>query len=233
MRGLRIENVKKRDAEVGFTSQRPARSVTMVLPDGRPASNVRFVKTTADANSLVAQFGDLDAVAAALLSGDPEVDVELVGRPVQGTHKIYLTQDGTPAYRVTMTQVVYNPDGTERERRDLSKAESNIDTEVPIAWSGRKFAKADAARRFVFTRSYQLHHTSGLSYDFLYDMAKTLSDEAALMMVGSGPKGAGPLILTTGGDPFRGFLEGRVDGERYMLILHLSNIELKSAGKEA
>jgi len=29
------------------------------------------------------------------------------------------------------------------------------------------------------------------------------------------------------GSPYRGFLEGRVDGERYILLLHLSNMELK------
>jgi len=233
MRGIRIENVKKRDAEVGFASQRPKRTITMVLPDGNTASNVKFVKTTADLPGLLAEHGDLLGVAEALVLYDPEIDMELVGRPVRSTHKLYLTPEGTPAYRVTLTQVVYNPDGTERERRDLSKAESNINTEAPIAWSGRKFAKAEAVRRFVFTKSYQLRHTSGLSYDFLYDMAKTLQDEDALMMVGSGPKGTGPLILTTGGDPYRGFLEGRVDGDRYLLIMHLTNIELKTLPKEA
>jgi len=233
MRGIRIENVKKRDAEVGFASQRPKRTIAMVLPDGDAATNVKFVKTTADMAGLLAEYGDLLGVAEALELGDPEIDMELVGRPVRSTHKLYLTPEGTPAYRVTLTQVVYNPDGTERERRDLSKAESNINTEAPITWSGRKFAKSEAVRRFVFTKSYQLRHTSGLSYDFLYDMAKTLQEEDALMMVGSGSKGTGPLILTTGGDPYRGFLEGRVSGDRYKLIIHLTNIELKTLPKEA
>lgn len=234
MRGIHIANVKKRDAEVGFESQPPRRTIAMVLPDGAPANNVKYVKTTADIDRLVADYGDLGGVAQALIDGDPEIDLELVGRPIRATHKIYLTPNGQPAYRVTMTQVVYNSDGTERERRDLSKSESNVNAEAPIAWSGRKFAKADAVRRFVFTRTYQLRHTSGLSYDFLYDMAKTLQDENVLMFVGSGAKGAGPLILTTGGDPYRGFLEGRIDGDRYCLMLHLTNIELKTLpAKEA
>ena len=228
MRGIHIANVKKRDAAVGFESQPPRRTVTMVMPDGAPTNGVKYVKTTADIDALVAEHGDLAEVAQAIMDGDPEIDLELVGRPIRATHKIYLTPDGQPAYRVTMTQVVYNADGTERERRDLSKSESNVNAEAPISWSGRKFPKADAVRRFVFTRSYQLRHTSGLSYDFLYDMAKTLQDEDVLMFVGSGPKGAGPLILTTGGDPYRGFLEGRVDGDRYCLMLHLTNIELKT-----
>jgi len=233
MRGIHIANANRRDAEVGFESQPPKRAIAMVLPDGSPTTGVRFVKTVADLPALVAAHGDLNGVAAALVAGDPEVDLELVGRPIKATHKLYLTPSGKPAYRVTLTQVVYNPDGSERERRDLSKAESNIKAEAPIAWSGRKFPKSDAVRRFVFTRSYQLRHTSGLSYDFLLDMAKTLADEDVLMFVGSGPKGAGPLILTTGGEPYRGFLEGRVDGDRYCLILHLTDIELKTLPKDA
>ncbi|MCL2490074.1 MAG: hypothetical protein FWF36_05020 [Propionibacteriaceae bacterium] len=231
MRGIHIANERKRDAEVGFESQPPRRTVSMVMPDGEAATTVKYVKTTADIDRLTADYGDLGGVAQALVDGDPEVDLELVGRPIKATHKIYLTPDGQPAYRVTMTQIVYNPDGTERERRDLSKAESNINAEAAINWSGRKFPKADAVRRFVFTRSYQLRHTSGLSYDFLYDMAKTLQDEDVLMFVGSGAKGQGPLILTTGGEPYRGFLEGRVAGDRYCLTLHLTNIELKSLPK--
>jgi len=232
MRGIHIANVKKRDAEVGFESQRPQRTIAMVLPDGEPTATVKYVKTTADIDRLTADYHDLDGVAQALVAGDPEIDMELVGRPIKATHKIYLAPDGQPAYRVTMTQIVYNPDGSERERRDLSKSESNINADSPVMWSGRKFPKADAVRRFAFTRSYQLRHTSGLSYDFLYDMAKTLQDEDALMFVGSGPKGTGPLILTTGGDPYRGFLEGRVDGDRYLLVLHVTNIELKSVPGE-
>jgi hypothetical protein len=31
------------------------------------------------------------------------------------------------------------------------------------------------------------------------------------------------------GRPCRGFLEGRVDGEKYQLMLHLSDMELKRA----
>jgi len=228
MRAIHIENANKRDAQVGFESQPPTRTVAMVMPDGADVANVKFVKTTADVDALVATNGDLAGVAAALVAGDPEIDVELVGRPIKATHKIWLSTNGQPAYRVNLVQVVYNPDGSERLRRDLSKAPSNINVDTPIVWSGRKFAKADAVRRFVFTRSYQLRHTSGLSYDFLYDMAKTLQDEDVLMFVGSGPKGAGPLVFTTGGEPYRGFLEGRVDGDRYCLVLHVTSIELKA-----
>jgi hypothetical protein len=52
------------------------------------------------------------------------------------------------------------------------------------------------------------------------------------MLVGAGPKGNQPLVLTRGGQQYRGFLEGRTQGEKYCLILHLSNMELKAAPKQ-
>jgi hypothetical protein len=33
--------------------------------------------------------------------------------------------------------------------------------------------------------------------------------------------------MQVNGTPYRGFLEGRIDGENYILLLHLSNMELK------
>ena len=45
--------------------------------------------------------------------------------------------------------------------------------------------------------------------------------------LGGGASGKEPLLFVPNGSPYRGLLEGRVDGERYMLLLHLSNMELK------
>ena len=71
-----------------------------------------------------------------------------------------------------------------------------------------------------------LTHRSGLTYDFLYNVAKDLNDKNSFMMVGGG-KGNDPLVFNDGGKPFRGFLEGRVKDKSYCLILHLSNQEFK------
>ena len=58
-------------------------------------------------------------------------------------------------------------------------------------------------------------------------MAKELEEKDSLMVVGAGAKSNQPLILRRGSTPYRGFLEGRTDGEKYCLILHFSNMELK------
>ena len=95
------------------------------------------------------------------------------------------------------------------------------------SWTGRKFPIVDAVRRFVFRRSLQVVHVDGVTYDFLQGMAADLAKEKVLMFVGAGSKGLDPLVFQANGRPCRGFLEGRVDGERYQLLLHLSDMELK------
>ena len=72
-------------------------------------------------------------------------------------------------------------------------------------------------------------HVNGLTYDFLFSMAKELEQSESLLLLGAGAKGAQPLVLTRGGQQYRGFLEGRTQGKKYCLILHLSNMELKAA----
>jgi hypothetical protein len=77
----------------------------------------------------------------------------------------------------------------------------------------------------------QLVHTDGLTFDFLHGLAKSLQDSQSMALLGSGPKGAGPLVLRDGGSPFRAFLHGEVEGAgdaaRYRLLLLLSDQELK------
>jgi hypothetical protein len=227
MREINLSNDKKRDARVGLESGAKKAAVRFVLPDGRERRNVKFVKTTCTAASLLKQHGDLLTAGRALIAHDGETDMETVGRLIARTYKLYLNPDNSVAYRVNLVQAIYNPDGSEKEQRELAKAQANISGEIPLQWTGRKFPKAEAVRRFVFTRSYQIHHTNGLTYDFLHNMAKQLAEADALMFVGAGKKGSDPIVLSSGGEPYRGFLEGRVDGGGYLLILHLTNLELK------
>jgi len=59
-------------------------------------------------------------------------------------------------------------------------------------------------------------------------MAKELAEGGELMLLGGGKSGKQPLVFRRGSTPYRGFLEGRVKGDEYMLLLHLSNAELKT-----
>jgi hypothetical protein len=220
-------NDKKRDAVVAFAPAARRSAITMTLADGREKQNIQFVKTTSGYDALARRYHSGEAIADALAKGDPELDIETTGRIISGTRKLYLDSRGAAAYRVRLVQVIKNPDGSEKERRESLKLAANVNVDTPVRWSGREYPKAEALRTFVFARNYQLRHTSGLTYDFLYDMAKQLHERGVLMFVGAGKKGTDPLVLSLGGTPYRGFLEGRIAGEKYALILHLTNMELK------
>ena len=228
MRGINITNDKKRDALVGFDAKATKTSITMVLPDGSEKQNIRFVKTTINEELFLKQFESLEEAGEAIAKGECELDVETTGCLVEKTSRLYLAPNGEIIYRLERFKVVYDPQGNEKERLPFSTLPSNVNTTIPLVWTGREFPRGEAIRKFVFSRNYQIRHTSGITYDFLYDMAKQLHERGTLMLLGAGKKGADPLVLNMGGKPYRGFLEGRVDGERYALILHMSNMELRS-----
>ena len=228
MRAIHLSNEKKRDAQVGYESKSSRNELTYRTADGSPAINERYLKFTqaTSMESLTAQNGD--DLTDAILSGDPEIDMEMEGRKLSEVKKVYLDSAGKVAYSVTLTEHIFLPDGTEKGTRPLTQSLANVSLdELPLRWTGKLFPKSEALRKFVFTRSYQISHVNGLTFDFLYDMAKTLAEKNALMLIGAGEKGTGPLVFTKGGTPYRAFLEGRIDGGRYMLILRLTNLELK------
>lgn len=227
---IHIANAKKRDAEVAVEQHVRRSPVYTVTAEGEEKSSVRLLKNTVqyEFEALLQVYGgDLTAFEDGLISSDTEIDFETTGRFLRGTHKLYIDRDGQIAYRLNLYQVIYGPDGEEIERHDINKLPANINTEYPLRWTGRRFDKSEAIRRFVFFRNYQIRHINGVTFDFLYNMAKDLQDSDQMVLVGAGPKGTDPILLTRGGSPYRGFLEGRALADRYALILHLSDIELK------
>ncbi len=233
MRMLNISNEKKRDAAVGMENKKTESKIYFTLKDGSPKKNVRILKgsLSVELDTLVNNFGDLHKVGEAIIDSDPEIDFQNTGKIVAATKKLYLNSQNRIAYRVNLIEVVKNSDGTEKERKELQKTEANILSEIPLKWTGAKIPKEKAIRKFAFSLKYQIKHVNGLTYDFLYDMAKTLQESNSLMLVGGGKKGTDPIVLTGGGTPYRGFLEGRVKDDKYCLILHLTNLELKELGQ--
>ncbi|MDR2382421.1 MAG: hypothetical protein LBD76_00840 [Prevotellaceae bacterium] len=234
MRGINISNDKKRDAEVAFENITQKSKVKYVVDNGAEKQNIKILKSTIDLTEevLVEKYGTLKALGEAIIESDPELDIEIIGRKISGTHKLYLNKDNKIAYRVNMLQIVRTPNGEEKERKDLAKIVSNITGDNLVQWSGRKVPKEVAIRKFVFVQKYQIKHVSGLTYDFLYSMAKELHESKSLMFVGTGKKGVEPLIITSGGTPYRAFLEGRIEGDKYCLILHLTNMEVKTLNND-
>ncbi len=232
MRTIHLSNEKKRDAQVGFELNRRKPKLQSLTADGNTPVNCRLLKSTLATEPDVLQK-KYENLPEALAAGDPETDMEQVGRKLAELQKIYLDETGKPVHRMTLTEHLYAADGTEKGCRAVTAPEANIALEnVPVRWTGKTFPKDQALRRFVFTRSYQLRHVNGLTFDFLYDMAKKLAESDSMLLLGAGAKGNEPLILSNNGLPYRAFLEGRVKEDSYVLIMHLTNLELKEIAHE-
>lgn len=227
MSTIHIANEKGRDATVGLVTVKAPPPPKLGVPGKRVVFR-RYLSTTEEGTheALAGRFGD--DYAQALIDGDPEVDFEVVGLTIDHTQTVYLDGDESLMFvEPNFLEVVLAVDGSEKERRTPVNSVSNVNSELPIRWSGRKIPISEAVRKFSFKRSMQLQHTDGLTYDFLYAMAKDLEVAGSLMLIGSGDKGLAPLVFQSNGRPYRGFLRGQTNGKAYRLTLHLSDLELK------
>lgn len=226
---INLSNSSGRDAVIALESVASRKQVRWVDAKSRQATGVRFIKSTMrhELNELLACSADIASVSAALIGGDPEIDFDNAGRLLRDSSRVYVDTKGQIVHNVRFWEVIRNADGSIRERRPRKLADTNLAGEVPLRWSGIFIPREQAIRKFVFSGKMQLLHINGLTYDFLYAMAKELQERNALMLLGAGPKSNQPLILRRGGTPYRGFLEGRVQEDKYYLALHFSNLELR------
>lgn len=241
IRYIKLANDKKRDAEITFRSLNPKPAVTMVLESGEAINNKRAVKGTSDTSTqtLLGKYDekpkegvDFEMQLAArlsedLINSDPEIDLELSGKFIDDVSRVYINEDEKPVFRVKKVEKIFSPKAELKEEREPKYNESNITGESIVSWTGKLMPKSKVYNKLVFNKKYQLKHVNGLTYDFLFEMAKELADKDALMMLGGGASGKEPLVMNDGGNPYRAFLEGRIKGEKYCLVLHLTDQELK------
>ena len=224
---IHIANAKGRDATVGLLHVKALVGPKMGIPNERLTFQ-RYIAATETTvqDALLKQFGD--NYAKQLIDGDPEIDLEAVGLKIEHTQTVYLDGDNSLLYvEPSFIELIFNPDGSEKERRAPVEVDMNINSEVPVRFSGRLVPIKDAVRRYAFKRKVQLHHVDGLTFDFLYEIAKDLEAQNSLMVIGAGDKGNLPLVFQANGKPYRGFLEGKTKDKSYQLVLHLSEMELK------
>ena len=229
MPNINLRDGRNRDAMVSAQSSSVYAKVAYVDQAGAAAKTRKVLKAVGEMgfDTLAAKAGDPDKLADALVAGDGDIDFERIGMFLTDTSRVFVNTNDEIVYQIEQTEIVRGPMGEEKERRARRRAEPNVDGDIPISWTGRKIPKADALRRFVFASKLQIVHVNGLTYDFLYGMAKELADANSLMLLRAGKSGKEPLVFRRGQTPYQGFLEGRIDGDKYMLILHLSKMELK------
>jgi len=228
MPNINLTDSRKRDAVVKAESVRISEPVRYVGPKGGRAYTCRVLKATIDHDydTLVEQAGSPEKLGQALVDGDPEIDMERFGASLWNLSRVYTDPDDALVFRIEQFEIVRGPFGRIKDRRPRERDEANVDDDVPLKWTGTMLPKPEAYRKFVFS-SLQIVHVNGLTFDFLYGMAEELHKANAVMLLGGGRSGKQPLVFRRGSTPYRGFLEGRVSGKQYVLLLHLSNMELK------
>jgi len=226
MNRICITNENQRDAEVFAVP--PASKPAPLFRDqhGLAVKTKRFVKTTEECSyeSLLRKYGNHDLAVDAMIEADPEIDLLNAGQVLGKTNRVYVRQDGSLLHSTHFMEILSDPTGKETDRRDFVEVMATVDEKTPLRYTGKLFPKTKVLTSFALVRALQLRHVNGLTYDFLHGIAKTLHDQDKMLFVSAKD---GPLILQRNGKPYRGFLEGRVDGEQYRLILFLSNLELK------
>lgn len=160
-----------------------------------------------------------------MIETDPEIDLINTGRTLGKTNRVYVRQDGSLLHSTHFVEVVTRPDGTKEDPKDSVDVQASVKEEAPLRYTGKLFDPNKVLSSFALVRALQLRHVNGLTYDFLYGIAKTLHESGKMLFVTAK---SGPIILQRNGKPYRGFLEGRIDGDQYRLILYLSNLELKA-----
>jgi hypothetical protein len=229
-RRIHLTNADRRDADVAMAYAPHEQAPRLGLRQ-RPVSFRRYVAATDQGthDALLTRFGE--GVAQALIDGDPEIDLDVVGRTIDQTSTVYLSTQGDVLHAAPhVIEAILGPDGVERERRPTVDVPANVHEDLPLRWTGRKIKLGELARGYTFRRTIQIFHIDGLTFDYLRSIARALDDEQVGVLLGAGPKGAEPLIFESNGRPYRGFLTGRIDPgnpARYRLLLHLSDMELK------
>ena len=228
-RRIRLTDDKGRDGLVVLGAPRQRIKPELSAPDGGNFRFERIIKSALDRGSeaLHGRYHDDDSLARALVETDPEIDLESAGKIAGPCDRVWVDGNGIPLYAASLVEVVYGPDGSEKKRRPPQDIEANVGEDMPLRWAGCFFQREEIVRRFAITRKFQITHTDGLTFDFLHRMAGLLENKDALTSIGTGPKGRDPLVLERNGTPYRAFLEGRTNGEKYLLVLHLSDMELK------
>ncbi len=169
---------------------------------------------------------------AALVAGDPELDLALAGTPIDADSVTPAWFDPAdpapkPIGDFADVDIVYDASDQEKVRRPHLVRHSNLNELHPVKL-GKRLPAVEALTQFAFKQTLQLAHVDGLTHEFLQTLARDLAQKSEVAVLGAGPKGNQPLVIREAGTAYRAFLHGEVDHEgRYRLLLLLSDQELK------
>jgi hypothetical protein len=173
----------------------------------------------------------MDDLSDKLKSEDPEYDIELTGKTIEHTVRIVVNPKTLdPVYSFKEVDILERAD-QERLERPHTPTVANINEPIPVKVTDTYHTPKELLQKYIFRKSYYLSHIDGMTYKFLFDIAKFLEDLdkfVRLQAYDQETKKPTALIMRTGGIPFpAAYLEGKTNGNQYCLVLHLADRELK------
>ena len=228
LRRIHIADHKGRESSVSFTSLRHQQNVAYFYEES-PVKHTRLLSDSKTTNIEQLSKTFKDNLAEEIINNHVDLNMEIFGKQVSDTDVVLLD---------SKSQILYSPPKVQEEiynsKRELQKTQDPIEMEAnvrddtpPLRWTKNLLSREEAISKFIFKKSLQLFHNDGLTFEFLFNMAKELHEKKQMVLLGAGEKGTDPIILQSNGTPYRGFLDGYVDGNKYKLFIRLSNQELK------
>ena len=93
IRAIHISDDRRQDAQVAFDVRPAPDTLRRVLPSGEEPLSVRLVKTTAAINRCLYEQSDLQQLAQRIVKGDPDVDMEVTGRKLLRTRRVFVDRN--------------------------------------------------------------------------------------------------------------------------------------------
>lgn len=172
-----------------------------------------------------------------LLNSNKEFDLEECGKYIQRLKRIVVNEEYNIVPNYKMIKKLTLPDNSIKEKPyNITRANINIPDNPLIILNKNWISKDTLLENYIFDRNYFIKHISREQFDSLHKLAKKLNESnqmAEIIAYNKEEAKRTPIILRSKGKNYpKAYLEGRVNDEQFVLILHLSNREFITSPKE-
>ena len=175
------------------------------------------------------------------MNSDNEIDIEQTGKEVSRTFRILFNPHDELCYNFTEYEIQKDRHGRlipceecgelycKHQIKSWYKSNINEEDKPVVFIKPMMMEKLDAIKKWSFGRSYQLRHVDGLTFKFCYELAEKLHKTGKMVLmapIDMEEKKPEKLILRSNSTPFYAWLEGRIKGNKYALILHRATLKI-------
>jgi len=157
------------------------------LVKSRPLARRRFLASGEVNNSGACHAVHRQELGQAVIDAYPDVDLELVGRPIERTRIVCCHSNRKVlCFAQDFVEILLDSFGQERERRSTEDSFPNVIDEAPVRFIKSRIKHLHAVHRFALNRTLQLCHINKLIYGFLHGVASELDETDEMVLLGTG-----------------------------------------------